>query len=729
MIDYLCIMNSIYLYYKLNITPSDSNINIIKNSINLHDLANTPSILKNTKPPNKNEYYPESNLDFINTCYIKYSHLFDNKNYQVEIIFVEILDIELLTPSLIFSEEYRIVQGFFFKHIAIENNLNNEWNTCFKLELENIINQISIVDFYKIKPISSENKLRTKLFNYQIHNINWMLDIESNLPRYDITNHKKYYFPDGRIFNYYLQTFEENVSTIQIRGGIIMDDVGVGKTLQMITLCLETPHIKTCIIVPDHLVTHWKSQIELHSTVKINSVEIISFSAFQCSYEYDRIIIDEIHILYMNNTYAKLWKELIHYNCQYKWGLSATPFPVDYSILNLLQFLSCQELTYKTAERFVRFYPLYYKIFRKNTLASISNEIQLPDMFISNNFINFNSIEKIIYDGEMTAKNSTNQLTLREICCDVILKFSSDNKPLTFDEFNRYVIQDFKDKYDVEVTKQESYKSQVDKCLNKLETLCENNPNEFLHIINNFSHYISNNPKINEHINNLKHFKNLFDEQTKVKNNRLSSYNFIKSQMESVSDCPICFESLENSVISVTSCSHIFCHPCLQSWLDAGYRNCPNCKQSICSDNIHKVTNIETFNVNYSSKITKLIEICKNMNQQVIVFTQFDKLISKISHILNIEHISNIVYNNNNLNELKNHQVVILSSNRNAAGLDLSFISNIIIFEPLIGTYSFLRDVEKQIIGRIHRINQKNNVNVIRFIISDTIEEEIYSKM
>lgn len=723
-------MNSINLYYKLNIYPNDNNINIIKNSINLHDLAKSDIVLKNTKPPNREEYYPESNLDFINMCYVKYNHLFDNKNYVIEIIFAEILDIELLTPSLIFSEEYKIVQGFFFKHIAIENNLNNEWNTCFKFELENIIKTISTVDFYNIKPINSEENLNTKLFNYQRHNVNWMLNIESDLPRYDISSHKKYYFPDGRIFNYYLQTFEENIdTTVQIHGGIIMDDVGVGKTLQMITLCLATPHIKTCIIVPDHLVAHWKSQIELHSKTKINSVKIYPFSTFKCSCKYDRIIIDEIHILYMNNVYDKLWKGLINYNCQYKWGLSATPFPSDYSVLNLLQFLSCQELTYKNAERFVRFYPLYYKIFRKNVLANISNEIQLPDVLVSNNLIEFNSIEKIIYNGEMAAKHSTNETTLREICCDVILKFAADNRPLSFDEFNKFVIQDFKNKYEVELKKQEGIKEQVDKCLKKIETLCENNLGEFINIINNLQHYATNNVKLNENINNLRHFKKMFDEQIKVTKNRLSSYNFIQSQMESVNECPVCFDSLENSVISVTPCSHIFCHPCLQSWLNAGYRNCPNCKQSICSDNIHKVSNIETFNVNYSSKISKLIEICKNTDQQIIVFTQFDKLISKMSHILGIENISNIVYNNDNFNELKNHQVVILSSTRNAAGLDLSFISNIVIFEPLIGTYSFLRDIEKQIIGRIHRINQKNNVNVMRFIISGTIEEEIYSKL
>ena len=73
-------------------------------------------------------------------------------------------------------------------------------------------------------------------------------------------------------------------------------------------------------------------------------------------------------------------------------------------------------------------------------------------------------------------------------------------------------------------------------------------------------------------------------------------------------------------------------------------------------------------------------------------------------------------------------RVLILSSVKNASGIDLSFVSNIIIFEPIIGDTLYLKDIEKQIIGRIYRINQTKDVNVYRFIIKDTIEYEIFQK-
>jgi SNF2 family DNA or RNA helicase len=71
-------------------------------------------------------------------------------------------------------------------------------------------------------------------------------------------------------------------------------------------------------------------------------------------------------------------------------------------------------------------------------------------------------------------------------------------------------------------------------------------------------------------------------------------------------------------------------------------------------------------------------------------------------------------------------QVIILSSTANASGIDLSFIHNVIIMEPF-ENYIYGKEIEKQLIGRVHRINQIHKVNVYRLIIKNTIEEEIYS--
>jgi SNF2 family DNA or RNA helicase len=134
----------------------------------------------------------------------------------------------------------------------------------------------------------------------------------------------------------------------------------------------------------------------------------------------------------------------------------------------------------------------------------------------------------------------------------------------------------------------------------------------------------------------------------------------------------------------------------------------------------------------YPSKIHKLIEIIKGIEGQVIIFTQYDKLIEKITLILNNEQIPTNIFNSTidieNFRQ-QHFKVIILSSKNNASGLDLSFVNNIIIFEPIIGTYNYLKDIEKQIIGRIYRINQQNKTTVYRLIVANTIEEKIYQDL
>lgn len=79
-------------------------------------------------------------------------------------------------------------------------------------------------------------------------------------------------------------------------------------------------------------------------------------------------------------------------------------------------------------------------------------------------------------------------------------------------------------------------------------------------------------------------------------------------------------------------------------------------------------------------------------------------------------------------NSIHKPQVLLMSSESMSSGLDLTYYSNVIIFEPFIN-YMYSREKEKQIIGRIHRINQTKLVNVFRLIIKNTIEEEIYNSI
>jgi SNF2 family DNA or RNA helicase len=81
----------------------------------------------------------------------------------------------------------------------------------------------------------------------------------------------------------------------------------------------------------------------------------------------------------------------------------------------------------------------------------------------------------------------------------------------------------------------------------------------------------------------------------------------------------------------------------------------------------------------------------------------------------------------NTLDSYTDEKILVLSSEQNAEGINLSMFNKMIIFEPFEDNV-YCTEVEKQLIARIHRIGRVEPVYVYRFITKGTIEEEIYSQ-
>ena len=78
-------------------------------------------------------------------------------------------------------------------------------------------------------------------------------------------------------------------------------------------------------------------------------------------------------------------------------------------------------------------------------------------------------------------------------------------------------------------------------------------------------------------------------------------------------------------------------------------------------------------------------------------------------------------------NKKKNTKVIMLSTEHAASGTNLTEANHIIFMESHQGTYGDVKAMEDQAIGRAVRLGQENQVNVIKLIIKDTIEEEIFN--
>lgn len=702
----------LYLFYNLDIEPQDIGSTKIKNNINLSEIIEKYEIVINDE---KNIYLKNMIIEdeLIDSCYVEYY----KDNYFIKIQFYKINNSELLTPNFIKDPKYISLKTAIKRHIELENNILLKYDKYYDFEIQNIINEVSKKRFYNLDSIENlENKLIHPLYDYQKNNVNWMIKMEKEQLFDYISSDKLLFFPDGRIYNYDNDEFVINRDLIKLKGGIIMDDVGIGKTLQALCLCVYDLEINTIIIVPEHLVEHWTNQLKKH--ININKIQNISIKGFNKITSvnfsnYDRLIVDEIHEIYSNPKYYNSYFDILcNTNCKYKWGISATPFILNNSINHLLQYLCEIFLPHPQTDRFKHFYDLYYKIFRKNTKDNIVKEINFPEINENNIFMDFNESEEILYQSEINNSNN-DEYALRKYCCDIMINYNKNEEyNITLENFCLIVINENEKKCNNE--------------LKKLEELIEKKEN----ILKQYK----NHNEI-ELAYNLEHYNNKIMKQEITYNNILSKTNFLKMKMDEIMNekvqCPICLDTIDDGeILSVIECGHIYCNTCLKILL-THIKKCCYCKKPINDNNkVYNISNKKDIMVKTSTKIDYLINLLLNKNEKFVLYTQFDDMIDRLLLILNDNNINSIKFNNyNDINNFKNNndiKLLILSSVNNASGLDLSFVNNIIIFEPVIGDKSYLKDVEKQIIGRLHRLNQTEIVNVYRFIINNTIEDEIF---
>ena len=748
----------LYFYYSLSIEPFDIWAITYKKSIDLAQVCKDYPVIKNTDVKNHFRkiglFCPIATEKFIDTCYAEY----EKDSHKIKILFYKVLNSELLTPQYIQKATGKNVLTCIHRTINLQNNLLADYDKYFNAELDNIITTMEKPRYYNLSNIyvndgkgkifgnyltnyPLEEILKIHPYDYQKDNINWMLELEKNPIQEYISADKLLFFPDGRIYNYNSNSFISNSQRelVPIRGGIILDNVGIGKTFQLLCLAMSDTSINTLFAVPDHLEQHWKSQFSKHFNIKLpDFITIVKFSKFSgCKLNnYSRLVVDEIHELYSNNSYRNILELMFNTGCKYKWGISATPFPIPNSIYYLLRFLTEKNIHYSNCDRFSYFYDTYYKIFRKNTLENIVGEIKLPNITEHNLMLEFNDQERILYDSEVQAKNDCDEYFLRKCCCDVMINFKNKAQIISLADFNNLVLGDYKYKFEIELEKYNKYVEFYNNCVELLEKIDNQHNPELTKEEREEIKEILKKTSRKELIDNINHYKYKIKEQEEIVANRKQAFEYLNNKINDTNkDCPVCMgEITDGDKYDVPDCGHICCSECMAYWLQS-HSSCTVCKKNINKKKIYTITNLNEVKMKYSTKIDKLIEIINsipNSTDKVIIYTQFDNMIEKLVQTLNLEGIGSIQFEDQSqIDEFRNNsskRVLIISSVKNASGIDLSFVSNIVMFEPIIGDTLYLMDIEKQIIGRIYRIGQTKDINVYRFIVKDTIEYEIFQK-
>jgi len=235
-----------------------------------------------------------------------------------------------------------------------------------------------------------------------------------------------------------------------------------------------------------------------------------------------------------------------------------------------------------------------------------------------------------------------------------------------------------------------------------------------------------------------------------------------KLRTENDGTCCICLSEYEEPTI--TPCLHIYCNNCIKESLKRTTR-CPQCRQTItigslkkmvtshvedkCVDNIHYFTDIlgDSWTVpvevkkayeQAKEKIPKKFEYIKDFlaktDKSCVIFSQYSLPLERLKKYLDSENINNGLISGKTsrkkrgtlIQDFANGTIktFLLSTKTASVGINLQKGSTIIFLEPVIS----LAD-HTQSIGRLYRIGQEEDIDVIQLSTKGTYEETMCKEL
>ncbi|CAG9838516.1 unnamed protein product [Diabrotica balteata] len=212
---------------------------------------------------------------------------------------------------------------------------------------------------------------------------------------------------------------------------------------------------------------------------------------------------------------------------------------------------------------------------------------------------------------------------------------------------------------------------------------------------------------------------------------------------QSPDPCPICQNQLELHW-SILSCGHCYCLECIQVILEQASGDvisCSVCRNRQLYNEVSYINAVETTKDNsvqikgsYSTKISQIVKVLIDLKKEdkdakVLLFSSWKNVLDTVKKALDKNDISSELALSGNLDAkitsfkdpAKNITVLLLPVQLGSKGLNLIEANHVMFAEPLLNPAD-----ELQAIGRIDRIGQKRNTFIHKFLMKNTIEENIH---
>ena len=204
------------------------------------------------------------------------------------------------------------------------------------------------------------------------------------------------------------------------KGGFLCDEMGLGKSIQLIATMLGNPKPHTLIIVPKSIITQWVEEINRFAPnltinvfdgpdrrIKEADVTLTPYTLLTTKggkadvktplhmIEWDRVILDEAHEI--RNNKSKLFKSVCRLQTQIKWIVTGTPvFNSMEDFVSLCTFLGLSKVVVQGMTNKIK--DIYILRRTKEDLAQISERLRLPPCHFENVELEMYPDEKQLYE-------------------------------------------------------------------------------------------------------------------------------------------------------------------------------------------------------------------------------------------------------------------------------------------------------------------------------------------
>ena len=204
------------------------------------------------------------------------------------------------------------------------------------------------------------------------------------------------------------------------KGGFLCDEMGLGKSIQLIATMLGNPKPRTLIIVPKSIITQWSEEINRFAPnltinifdgpdrrIKEADVTLAPYTLLTTKGEkentrtplhmvqWDRVILDEAHEI--RNKKSKLFKSVCRLQTQIKWIVTGTPvFNSMEDFVSLCTFLGLSKIVVQGMTSKIK--DIYILRRTKEDLAQINERLRLPPCHFENVELDMFPDEKQLYE-------------------------------------------------------------------------------------------------------------------------------------------------------------------------------------------------------------------------------------------------------------------------------------------------------------------------------------------